>query len=106
MHVVAMAVGATSNHQEPLLATTSAEIQPSATTDASFPFISIDDYMHEHNIRVDIIKMDIEGGEYDALKGAENTLRKFQPRLMISAYHRPDDLWVLKELIQQRGLGS
>ena len=101
MHIVPMAVGATSNHQEPLLASNSIEIKPNAITDSSFPFISIDDYVHEHKIRVDVIKMDIEGGEYDALKGAENTLRKFQPRLMISAYHRPDDLWVLRELIQQ-----
>lgn len=100
MHVVPMAVGAHSNQKEPLLAATT-EIQPSATTDASFPFISIDDYVQTHNIRVDVIKMDIEGGEYDALKGSENTLRKFQPRLMISAYHRPDDLWVLRALIQQ-----
>jgi len=101
MHVVPMAVGATSNHKEPLSASYSIEIQPNAITDSSFPFISIDDYVHEHNIQVDVIKMDIEGGEYDALKGAENTLRKFQPRLMISAYHRPNDLWVLRELIQQ-----
>lgn len=101
MHIIPMAIGATTNNQKPLSASSQSEIQPSAITNSSFPFISIDDYVQEHNIRVDVIKMDIEGGEYDALKGTENTLRKFQPRLMISAYHRPDDLWILRELIQQ-----
>lgn len=80
---------------------TTAEIRPDARPDASFPFVSIDDYVQEKNIRVDVIKMDIEGGEGDALRGAEQTLRKFQPRLMISAYHRTDDLWVLREQIQK-----
>jgi hypothetical protein len=42
--------------------------------------------------RVDFIKMDIEGGEVDALRGAQETLRKFAPRLAISVYHRPRDL--------------
>ena len=76
------------------------QIQPSASSDASFPFVSIDDYVRANDLRVDVIKMDIEGGEGDALKGAEHTLRTFQPRLMISAYHRDDDLWVLRKQIQ------
>ena len=100
MHVVPMAVGAVSNRQAALSAT-KAEIRPDARPDASFPFVSIDDYVRENNIRVDVIKMDIEGGEGDALRGAEHTLRTFQPRLMISAYHRTDDLWVLREQIQK-----
>lgn len=100
MHVVPMAVGAASNGKT-ALATTMTEIRPNATPDASFPFVSIDDYVRENGIRVDVIKMDIEGGEGDALSGAEHTLRTFQPRLMISAYHRADDLWVLREQIQK-----
>lgn len=41
--------------------------------------------------RVDIIKMDIEGAEPRALKGATAVLRQFRPGLAISAYHRPED---------------
>lgn len=43
------------------------------------------------------IRMDIEGGEGDALRGTVKTLRDIQARLMISAYHRNDDLWVLRD---------
>lgn len=51
--------------------------------------------------RVDLIKIDIEGGEYDCLLGAENTLKQFQPMLIVevqefSAYKagwKPEDLF-------------
>lgn len=51
--------------------------------------------------RVDFIKMDIEGAEREALKGAAGTLARFRPRLMIDGYHRPDDMQVLPELLHQ-----
>lgn len=42
--------------------------------------ITLDDYVSSHGIeRIDVIKIDIEGAEYDALKGARNTLRKLRP---------------------------
>ena len=43
--------------------------------------------------RVDFIKMDIEGSELDALRGAEQVLREQRPRLAISLYHRPQDFF-------------
>ena len=43
--------------------------------DVAIPLVSLDDYCREKHIsRIDILKMDIEGGEYEALLGAENLL--------------------------------
>ncbi len=39
-----------------------------------------------------IIKMDIEGFELPALKGAEHAIRSARPKLLVSAYHRSADL--------------
>jgi len=63
--------------------------------------INIDDFVSRNSIKkVDFIKMDIEGTEPLALKGAEKTIRKFKPKLAIAVYHSMDDLinipkWIL-----------
>ena len=55
--------------------------------------------------RVDFIKMDIEGAEMEALAGAVRTISRHRPKLAISAYHRPDDIWRLSGYIDGLGLG-
>ncbi len=43
--------------------------------------------------RVTLIKLDIEGGEPDALRGAAACIARDRPVLAICAYHRQDHLW-------------
>ena len=58
------------------------------------PLRSIDSLAIEGQVkRVDFLKMDIEGSEMQALTGALGSIRKFMPKLAISLYHRPDDLF-------------
>lgn len=49
---------------------------------------------------VTIIKMDIEGAEYQALKGLETTIRTYGPILAICAYHLRDDFFRLTNLVE------
>ena len=46
------------------------------------------------------IKMDIEGSEKEALKGARNCIQKNKPKLAIAAYHFASDLWELANQIR------
>ncbi|MEY2564095.1 MAG: hypothetical protein QOH88_2288 [Verrucomicrobiota bacterium] len=67
--------------------------------------ISIDDFVESRQLdKVDFIKMDIEGGEYAALEGATRTIQRFQPKLAISIYHRPEDLFLIPKLVLALGL--
>ncbi len=50
---------------------------------------------------VDYIKLDVEGAEADALRGARATLARFRPALLVSAYHRSDDLFSLPLLLSE-----
>lgn len=50
--------------------------------------------------RLDFIKMDIEGSEYDALLGAKNVIRKWHPILAICVYHKEDDFYKIPNLIK------
>jgi FkbM family methyltransferase len=50
--------------------------------------ISMDEWnSRSGGVPVDLIKMDIEGAEIEALKGMRETLVKFRPVLLVQAYH-------------------
>lgn len=58
--------------------------------------VSLDDFFHQPGRRPPtIMKFDVEGSEAAALAGAEGIIKTYKPRLMVSAYHRPKDLWEL-----------
>ncbi len=65
------------------------------------PLTTIDKLVAELKIeKVGYIKMDIEGAEPEALKGAKEQIARHAPRLAIAAYHRGEDIWQLAELIR------
>lgn len=68
-------------------------------------------YRHLHSVRaipvdtlhldVSYVKMDVEGAERETLLGMADTIRRCRPKLLISAYHRPDDFITLPMLLQE-----
>jgi FkbM family methyltransferase len=66
------------------------------------PLTTIDRMVAELKLeRVDFIKMDIEGAEPNALRGAVETVGHFHPRMAISLEHRPTDPEVIPSLTRQ-----
>jgi FkbM family methyltransferase len=58
---------------------------------ARVPLTSIDRLVKELSLeKVDYIKMDIEGAEVNAVRGARETIAKFHPRMSLSVYHQDD----------------
>lgn len=57
------------------------------------------------NQAVSFIKLDVEGAELDALKGARGIIETQRPALAVCVYHRPDHLWEIPRWIKEVGAG-
>lgn len=66
---------------------------------------TLDNYVREHNLRVGLIKTDLEGYEPNFFEGAINTIKEQRPILVISIYHTYDDFFKIKPLIESWNLG-
>ena len=56
--------------------------------------------------RPNLIKMDIEGSELDALMGARQILGENRPGLAICVYHRPSHIWEIPLMVQRHLQGG
>jgi FkbM family methyltransferase len=61
--------------------------------------ISLDNFFDK--MKIDLIKMDIEGAEKETLIGSSNIIKSNNPLLAISVYHKPEDLWEIALLISK-----
>lgn len=59
--------------------------------------VALDEVLQGHPL--DVIKLDVEGGEIAALHGASGLIKRYRPVLAISLYHRPPDVWEIPELL-------
>jgi FkbM family methyltransferase len=76
------------------------------TSEQYLSTISIDDFVSRNNVsRIDFIKMDIEGAELNALKGAAAVISRCKPKLAISVYHDLSDFVTVPEFISSLNLG-
>lgn len=61
--------------------------------------VSVDSVLNGE--RVDYIKYDVEGSEKEALLGSAQTIRAHAPKLLVSLYHRSEDMFALPELVKK-----
>ena len=68
---------------------------------------SIDEYLSSRRFdaNIGLIKLDIEGAEYDAIMGSIKTIEKFLPVLLISIYHTGKDFFEIKPWLENLNLG-
>lgn len=72
-----------------------------SNTENSINVTYIDKFVEENNLNPSLIKLDIEGAEYDAIIGAKETIQKFKPILLISIYHTAKDFFEIKPMIEK-----
>jgi len=64
--------------------------------------VTIDTLVENLNLkRLDFVKMDIEGSEFDALKGSVGVLRTFKPDLLIAVYHKGSHLFEMPAWLKE-----
>ena len=63
--------------------------------------IDLDSFVDDNKLNVGIIKADLEGYGLKALKGMENTIKKYRPVLSLAIYHSTKEFFEMKPLLEQ-----
>lgn len=76
------------------------------TNSQEIDIVTIDNFFEEKtNEEIGLIKLDVEGAESDVIHGALETIKRNRPVLIISVYHRPEDFFFIKPMIESLNLG-
>lgn len=65
----------------------------------SVDLMSLDSLIDE---RIDYIKYDVEGAEYEALLGSHRLISEYKPDMLVSLYHRSRDIFYLVNLLSEK----
>ncbi|WP_034445830.1 FkbM family methyltransferase [Butyrivibrio sp. AE2032] len=68
------------------------------------PVVTLDEYVRENELKVGLVKMDIEGSESDCLKGAKRLIAEQRPILLICIYHNKNDFFGIKTMLEDWGI--
>ena len=65
---------------------------------------TIDKYAKDNTLDIGLIKLDVEGFEWNVLQGAIETIKEQRPILLISIYHTPKDFFEIKPFLESLNL--
>lgn len=80
------------------MGTNEAAMTVDEATDGSASVLALDDYLAGRPIS--FLKADVEGMEMELLRGAEQTIRRFHPKMALCVYHYPSDLYEVAEFVR------
>jgi FkbM family methyltransferase len=66
---------------------------------------TLDGLAEPDRLDIGLIKLDVEGAEYEVIAHSLSTIKRCKPLLLISIYHTPRDFFEIKPLIEGLGLG-
>jgi hypothetical protein len=61
---------------------------------------SIDNFVSKNSLNVGLMKFDIEGYEFEAIRGAKNTIMNMKPIIIVSLYHTGKDFFEIPKLLK------
>lgn len=67
--------------------------------------VTIDKFVKDNNLNIGLISIDVEGAEFNLLKGAIETLKNQKPILTVSIYHKASDFFEIIPWISNLNLG-
>ena len=70
-------------------------------TNITIDVVRLDDLIKDE---VTYIKLDVEGSELEALKGAKDIICKYKPKLAVCVYHNIEDIYNIPKYIYELGL--
>lgn len=74
---------------------------PGTSKETIIKVTSIDHFAKEKELpKIDFIKMNIEGSEIEAIKGSFDTLKRFKPKIAVTADHTVDGIQTYPEIIR------
>lgn len=86
------------NTELPFAAKAGRQSAITGSSDTFIPALSVDNILGKRPST--IIKMDVEGFEREAIWGASQNIAHYSPKLMVSLYHRNEDIFELPLLIK------
>ena len=71
--------------------------------DSVIQCVSVDDVLNSYE--PNLIKLDVEGAEVEAIKGLNKTIKNYKPNLAVSVYHKPSHIYEIALLINSWNIG-